>query len=107
MPKHKPYLGNSPEDRAAASEHAAKRRSPLFGRSSENKNDWTTIGASAELAQQIAEALDKPPAILDAETQIMCHAVRSRNHVHDVEQLQQEKHRVLRSRRINFIGGRK
>jgi hypothetical protein len=96
------YRGNTPEDHAAANEHVERKQ--RLGISW--KKDWINSESSAEAAREISALLDRPPATPDAETRIMCRAVRSRGHLHDIEALQQEKHRVLRSRRIDYVGGR-
>jgi hypothetical protein len=98
MSRRNRYQGGTPEDEAALNEHAERKRSPMLGKSSANKNGWMSIGAAAELAQQIAEELDKPPVTDDAEKLHMGRAIRSRNHVHDIEALQREKLRVLKCR---------
>jgi hypothetical protein len=49
--------------------------------------------------QEIIKQLNLPPVTEEAELQSMCRAIRKRGHLHDVEQLQQEKQRVLKSRR--------
>jgi hypothetical protein len=90
------YRGNTPEDHAAASEHVERKKGPPVGYSW--KREWPTSESSAELARQIAEELDRPPATDDAEKLHMCRAIHARNHHHDIEALQREKLRVLKCR---------